>query len=155
LKKLAEMAELVREVEEGDAVRREEQVEGTESNLEKSEPTLRTADVVPRTNYTTGCQTSPTADSLKLTVSKCNELKGLLNAEEPLDVFRQKPVRVTVKVHVPVNEHPKFNFVQFRGKVAWSERQLLEKAPRENQNQNGSLWFRLRAKSAKRGGATC
>ena len=25
--------------------------------------------------------------------------------------------------------------VQFRGKVAWSERQLLKKAPRENQNQ--------------------
>ena len=25
--------------------------------------------------------------------------------------------------------------VQFRGKAAWSERQLLKKAPRENQNQ--------------------
>ena len=58
MKKLAEMAEVVREVEEGDAGRRGEQVEGTEPNLEKSEPTLRTADVVPRTNYTTGCQTS-------------------------------------------------------------------------------------------------
>ena len=114
MKKLAKMAEVVREVEEGDAGRRGEQVEGTESNLEKSEPTLRTADVVPRTNYTTGCQTSPTADNLKLTVSKCNELKGLLNAEEPLDVFRQKPVRVTVKVHVPVNEHPKVSFIHVK-----------------------------------------
>ena len=27
--------------------------------------------------------------------------------EEFLDVFRQKPVRVTVKVKVPVAEHPK------------------------------------------------
>lgn len=128
MKKLTEMAEVVREVEEGDAGRRGEQVEGTEPNLEKSEPTLRTADVVPRTNYTTGCQTSPTADNLKLTVSKCNELKGLLNAEEPLDVFRQKPVRVTVKVHVPVNEHPKFNFVgKLLGPRGSSLKRLQEK----------------------------
>ncbi|CAG9792896.1 unnamed protein product [Diatraea saccharalis] len=28
-----------------------------------------------------------------------------------LDVFREKPVKVTVKVLVPVKEHPKFNFV--------------------------------------------
>ena len=27
--------------------------------------------------------------------------------EEQLDVFRQKPVRLTVKVKVPVAEHPK------------------------------------------------
>ena len=48
-----------------------------------------------------GCR-APTMKSFKLpATSSCSE--------EHLDVFRQKPVRITVKVNVPVTEHPKVN----------------------------------------------
>lgn len=48
--------------------------------------------------------------------------------EEQLDVFRQKPVRLTVKVKVPVAEHPKFNFVgKLLGPKGSSLKRLQEK----------------------------
>jgi len=46
----------------------------------------------------------------KLAAASCTESRNI-PMEEHLDVFRQKPVRVSVKVNVPVAEHPKFNFV--------------------------------------------
>ena len=51
-----------------------------------------------------GCPSSK--NSFRLGFSNCSELTRL-PIEEHLDVFRQKPVRVSVKVNVPVNEHPK------------------------------------------------
>ena len=68
---------------------------------------LKTA--VPMKIQDVGCQAS-TMISFKLP-SNVSEFKGF-PTDEHLDVFRQKPVRITVKVHVPVTEHPKVCFKQ-------------------------------------------
>ena len=48
----------------------------------------------------------------KLAAASCTESRNL-PMEEHLDVFRQKPVRVSVKVNVPVAEHPKVSVFCF------------------------------------------
>ena len=53
-------------------------------------------------------------NSCRLGFSNCSELTRL-PIEEHLDVFRQKPVRVSVKVNVPVNEHPKVSALIYHG----------------------------------------
>jgi len=120
-----------REVGGGEAaVTRGEQVEENERNQEKSKRPnvpivvsnhsppngLKTA--VPVTIHAAmTASSSDTAhwqapiNSFKLAAANCTESRGVLPMEEHLDVFRQKPVRVSVKVNVPVAEHPKFNFV--------------------------------------------
>ena len=59
-----------------------------------------------------GCPSSK--NSFRLGFSNCSELTRL-PIEEHLDVFRQKPVRVSVKVNVPVNEHPKVSALIYHG----------------------------------------
>jgi len=119
-----------REVGGGDAaVTRREQFEENEGNQEKSmrpngpivvsnhPPPSGLKTAVPVTIPVAPASSSDAAgwqapiNSFKLAVANCNESSGLLPMEEHLDVFRQKPVRVSVKVNVPVAEHPKFNFV--------------------------------------------
>ena len=48
----------------------------------------------------------------KLAAASCTESR-YIPMEEHLDVFRQKPVRVSVKVNVPVAEHPKVSVFCF------------------------------------------
>jgi len=113
-----------RERGEGDAVRT--RVEENERNQERSkcsnggaimpqpnDPSARNVlktGAVSMTIQDVGCQAS-TMSSLKVsTTNNSIEFKGFPE-DDHLDVFRQKPVRITVKVNVPVSEHPKFNFV--------------------------------------------
>ena len=111
---------------EGAAARRGDgQAEETERNQERSKwsngPIMLPNDPAPNALKTAlpmtihaACASSedtvcrvPTMNSFKLpTTSNCSEFKGS-PIEEHLDVFRQKPVRISVKVNVPVTEHPK------------------------------------------------
>ena len=115
-----------REVGGGDAaVTRREQFEENEGNQEKSmrpngpivvsnhPPPSGLKTAVPVTIPVAPASSSDAAgwqapiNSFKLAAANCTESRGLLPMEEHLDVFRQKPVRVSVKVNVPVAEHPK------------------------------------------------
>ncbi|CAH1117122.1 unnamed protein product [Phaedon cochleariae] len=44
-------------------------------------------------------------------VSKVQQLGRVPRDNKYVDIYREKPIKVTVKVLVPVKEHPKFNFV--------------------------------------------
>nr|XP_023028727.1 KH domain-containing, RNA-binding, signal transduction-associated protein 2-like [Leptinotarsa decemlineata] len=45
-------------------------------------------------------------------VAKVQQIgKAPLKENKYVDIYREKPIKVTVKVLVPVREHPKFNFV--------------------------------------------
>lgn len=117
-----------RERGEGAAGRRGDgQAEETERNQERSKwsngPIMLPNDPAPNALKTAlpmtihaACASSedtvcraPTMNSSKLptTSSSCSEFIKGSPIEEHLDVFRQKPVRISVKVNVPVTEHPK------------------------------------------------
>ena len=110
-----------REAEEGDAVRRGKQAEENESSKWPNAPMMvsnepKTAmpmriHAVSASSDDASCQ-SASMNSFKLaaTNANCKELRGL-PTEEHLDVFRQKPVRISVKVNVPVAEHPKVSAI--------------------------------------------
>lgn len=72
-----------------------------------------------------------------------------LKEQKYVDIYREKQIRVTVKVLVPVKEHPKVNYknnwqsqaveskrssfcctVQFRWEITWTEGQFNEKTAR-------------------------
>ena len=107
-----------RERGEGDAVRT--RFEENERSQERSkcsnggsimpqpnDPSALKTGAVSMTIQDVGCQAS-TMSSFKAscTTNNSSELKGF-QEDDHLDVFRQKPVRITVKVNVPVSEHPK------------------------------------------------
>ena len=109
-----------REAEEGDAVRRGKQAEENESSKWPNAPMMVSNEpktampmrirAVSASSDDASCQSAP-MNSFKLgTNANCKELRGL-PTEEHLDVFRQKPVRISVKVNVPVAEHPKVSAI--------------------------------------------
>ena len=118
-----------RERGEGAAGRRGDgQAEETERNQERSKwsngPIMLPNDPAPNALKTAlpmtihAASASSDADCqapinrFKLSAASCTESR-YIPMEEHLDVFRQKPVRVSVKVNVPVAEHPKVSVFCF------------------------------------------
>ena len=109
-----------REAGEGDAVRKGRQVEENERSKWTNVPIMGPNDLalhalktaVPMAIHAASASSDNATcqapiNSFKLAGNaNCSELRGS-PIEEHLDVFRQKPVRVSVKVNVPVAEHPK------------------------------------------------
>ena len=86
-----------------------------------------------------------------------------------LDVYNERPVRLSAKVSIPVREHPKvepftvsghlelnwtsFSPVQLCGQVAWSQGELVEAAAGGHDDQDGGSRARLDEEQTAGGGA--